>query len=195
MSVLGIILARKNSKRLPGKNTKLLNNKPLIEYTIDAAIQSGIIDTLVISTDDYKIADIMAGYYNEYEKPIMHYRQRPDYLCTDNAPSEESVLHAMDSVDKHDYVILLQPTSPLRQGCDITGSFNAMIDYGWNGIATFNGKNGKLNGAVYIDEWDALYNKRQFTRNRRYYMPEERSIDIDTIDDFNRAERILNGEM
>jgi CMP-N-acetylneuraminic acid synthetase len=192
--ILGIILARKNSKRLPGKNTRLLNGKPLISYTIESAINSGIIDTLIVSTDDLSIADIMAEYYNEYEKPIMHFRKRPDYLATDTAPSEECILHAMDTVGKHDYVCLLQATSPLRTGDDIRDAFETMIGYGWNGIASRNGNTDVHNGAIFIDEWDKLYNTRQLTRNRRYYMPSNRSVDIDTIDDFNRAEKLLRSK-
>jgi CMP-N-acetylneuraminic acid synthetase len=148
---------------------------------------------LVVSTDDYKIADIMASYYNEYEKPTMHYLQRPDYLATDNAPSEECILHAMDSVGKHDYVMLLQPTSPLRTARDIQASYSTMKIYGWNGIATYNIDTDKQNGAIYITEWNTLYNTRQLLRNYRYNMPASRSIDIDTIDDFDKAESYLKG--
>jgi CMP-N-acetylneuraminic acid synthetase len=123
----------------------------------------------------------------------MRFIERPDYLATDTAPSEECILHAMDQVGYHDHVCLLQPTSPLRTGDDIKGAYRLMNEYGWGGIASYNCNTDKLNGAIYITQWESLYKTRELIRNYRYYMPSNRSIDIDTIDDFNRAENYLKG--
>lgn len=190
MKILGVILARAGSKRLPNKNTKLLNGKPLIEYTIDAAIESGVIDTLVVSTDDEKVKDI-ARFKKNYHLFNIITINRPDYLATDNASSEECILHAMDQVEKHDYVILLQPTSPLRTAEDIQTAYETMTSYGHAGIASYNSKTDKENGAFWIVEWNHLYYQRKLIRNYRYYMSEEKSIDIDTELDFKIAEMLL----
>lgn len=188
MKILGVILARKGSKRLPDKNTKLLNGKPLIEYTIDAALESGVIDTLVVSTDDNLIKNIIISqpkYKNVY---II---DRPKYLATDNAPSEECILHVMDHYAPHDYVMLLQPTSPLRTAVDIKCSVKYMKDFCQWGVLTYNERTKKPNGNIYITRWDYLYNNRKLVRDEFYYQSEKDSIDIDTELDFKIAEMLL----
>jgi CMP-N-acetylneuraminic acid synthetase len=199
MSILGIILARAGSKRLPGKNTKILCGKPLIEYTIDAAIESGVIDTLVVSTDDEKVKEAC---YNKYgfvknhvclgkgERLII---ERPDYLATDNAPSEEAILHAMDQVEKHDYVMLLQATSPLRTSKDIQLFETSYKIHMADDMASFNKRTGELNGAIYMIAWDKLYGRRKLCNHGHdlFEMPEERSIDVDTELDFKIAEMLI----
>lgn len=111
-NILAIIPARGGSKRLPKKNVRNLSGQPLISWTIDAAKQSKYIDRLIVSTDDDEIAKIS----NEYgaDVPFM----RPQELSTDTAMSIDVVNHALKYMfgnkEKFDYVMLLQPTSPLR---------------------------------------------------------------------------------
>lgn len=112
-SILAIIAARGSSKRLPGKNTKILGEKPLIAWTIQAAICSKYIDRIIVTTDSEKIANVSKEWYAEV--PFM----RPDYLAKDMTTTEEVVLHALCWVKNneslsYDYFVLLQPTSPLR---------------------------------------------------------------------------------
>jgi CMP-N-acetylneuraminic acid synthetase len=201
MTILGVILARAGSKRLPNKNTKLLNGKPLIEYTIDAALESGVIDTLVVSTDCDDIEKIAYYKYNFIYLNAMElcpYKDRsgiekiiiprPAYLATDNAPSEECILHVMDNVDKHDYVMLLQPTSPLRTPKDIQWFVKMGYDF------SANERTNKKNGAFYMTEWDKMYKTRKLDNYlipSIYYMPEQDSIDIDTQLDFDIAEMLI----
>lgn len=117
MKILGLIPARGGSKGVPGKNQKILGGKPLIVYTIDAALESAIIDTLIVSTDDKAIATISkdAG----AEVPFL----RPDELATDKSPSIDTVMHALYFYEEQniyfDAVCLLQPTNPLRRSKDI----------------------------------------------------------------------------
>jgi CMP-N,N'-diacetyllegionaminic acid synthase len=109
--LLAIIPARGGSKRLPRKNVLDLAGKPLIAWTIDAALQSKYIDRIVVSTDDQEIADVSKQYGADI--PFM----RPDKLATDGATSVDVVLHLLDQLEtdeEYDYIILLQPTSPLR---------------------------------------------------------------------------------
>lgn len=111
-NILAIIPARGGSKRLPKKNVRNLCGKPLISWTIDTARQSIYIDRLVVSTDDEETARLSQEFGAEV--PFI----RPSELSTDSAKSIDVVNHALkymsDSGAKFDYVMLLQPTSPLR---------------------------------------------------------------------------------
>lgn len=116
--VIAIIPARGSSKGLPGKNIKALCGKPLIVWTIQVALKSKFIDELVVSTDSQQIADIAraAG----ASVPFL----RPAELATDKAPTIDAVDHALDYFSSKkdqtfDYVVLLEPTSPLREDDDI----------------------------------------------------------------------------
>ncbi len=105
---LAIIPARGGSKRLPRKNVLDLAGKPLIAWTIDAAKNSKYLDKIIVSTDDHEITDISEQFGAEV-------LIRPDELASDAAGSVGVVIHAINAQDKnYDYVILLQPTSPLR---------------------------------------------------------------------------------
>lgn len=111
--ILALIPARGGSKRLPGKNTKLINGKPLIAWTIEAAKNSKYIDTVVVSTEDNTIAKISANCGATI--PFI----RPKELATDNASTKSVIEHCLNHLksaeDNYDVFILLQPTSPLRE--------------------------------------------------------------------------------
>lgn len=116
-TVLAVIPARGGSKGLPRKNIKLLGGRPLIAWTIEAALECGYIDRVVVSTEDEEIADVAKRWGAEV--PFM----RPAQLATDEAKGMEVLLHAMGWLEAHqerfDLVLLLQPTSPLRSAEDI----------------------------------------------------------------------------
>lgn len=124
--VLAIIPARGGSKRLPGKNILDLNGKPLIAWTIEAAKNAKYIDKVIVSTDDKKITEISEKYGAEV--PFM----RPNALSSDTASSIGVILHAINFFKekeiKFDYIVLLQPTSPLRTEEDINGAFDLLND-------------------------------------------------------------------
>ena len=113
MNVLAIIPARGGSKRLPGKNIRPLGGVPLIGWTINAAIESGVFRTVLVSTDDEEIAEVSRSF------GALVPWLRPETLSTDTASSIDVVLHALGQVEKEsgvrcDYAVLLQPTSPFR---------------------------------------------------------------------------------
>jgi CMP-N-acetylneuraminic acid synthetase len=120
--LLAIIPARGGSKRLPKKNILNLVNKPLIVWTIEAALDSKYIDKVIVSTDDKDIADISEQYGATI--PFI----RPSKLATDETPSIDVILHAADFFKKndYDYVVLLQPTSPLRTSKHIDESIELL---------------------------------------------------------------------
>jgi CMP-N,N'-diacetyllegionaminic acid synthase len=125
--VLAVIPARGGSKGIPNKNIININNKPLINFSIETALKSKFIDDLVVSTDSIKIAKIAekAG----AKVPFL----RPKKLATDKAISLPVILHALEFMEKsnninYDIIIMLQPTTPLRETKDIDQCLSTLID-------------------------------------------------------------------
>lgn len=113
-SVIAIITARGGSKGLPGKNTMVVGEKPLIAWTIEAAQNTQLVDRLILSSDDNEIISIANQF--SCESPF----KRPDELATDEASIYDVIIHALDAIEEsYDFVVLLQPTSPLRTAEDI----------------------------------------------------------------------------
>jgi CMP-N-acetylneuraminic acid synthetase len=112
MKILGLIPARGGSKGVPRKNIKLLNGKPLIQYTIDAAKKSKYLSRIIVSTDDLEIAEISRKL--GIEVPFM----RPKELSNDNTPTLDVIIHTISYFNSigntFDGVCLLQPTCPFR---------------------------------------------------------------------------------
>lgn len=116
---IALIPARGGSKGLPGKNIRPLMGKPMIAYTIEAALACPLIDAVYVSTDDTTIADVARQYGAQV--PFM----RPPELATDTASSQDAVVHFMDwFITTHGEpahtLVLLQPTSPGRSVIDVT---------------------------------------------------------------------------
>lgn len=119
---IALIPARGGSKRLPDKNIKVLNGKPLIAWTILAAKESSLFDEVIVSTDSENIASIAKKYGANV--PFI----RPQSLSDDTATTAEVVRHAVDFIQQAgkvsvDTVCLLQPTSPLRTATHIKEAF------------------------------------------------------------------------
>ena len=104
---LAIIPARGGSKRLPGKNILDLAGKPLIVWSIEAGLKSKYIDKTIVTSDNDEILAIA-------KKLESHTIKRPSELASDTATSFDAIKHTIENVQKYDYIILLQPTSPLR---------------------------------------------------------------------------------
>mgnify|MGYP001392855038 FL=1 len=124
--LLALITARGGSKRLPKKNILKLADKPLIAWTIEASLKSPYIDEVIVSTDDVEIAEISRSYGADV--PFI----RPPELATENASSIDVLKHAvltLKNLDRHfDYLILLQPTSPLRKATHINEAIQMYVD-------------------------------------------------------------------
>lgn len=105
---LALIPARGGSKGIPRKNIRPIAGKPLIAWTIEAALAAQGVGRVVVSTEDEEIAAIARKWGAEV--PFL----RPDSLATDDAPGIAPVIHAIEALPGHDDLILLQPTSPLR---------------------------------------------------------------------------------
>ena len=114
-NVLAITLARGGSKSIYKKNIALLKNKPLISYTINAALDSKYIDEYIISTDDKEIADVAESLGATI--PFL----RPENLSSDTASSADALIHAVNAYEeitkkKYDYIIELMCTNPFKSG-------------------------------------------------------------------------------
>lgn len=227
MKIMAIIPARSGSKGLPGKNIKLLGNKPLIGWSTERARASKYIDEVIVSTDDEEIARIAREFGGSV--PSL----RPVALAQDDTPMIDVVAHVLSETEKSkgylpDFVVLLQPTSPLRTLADVDAAIemlitnktaNAVVSVTvasespyWMKTLTSEGfveeflRNKKiynqrqdvptvyrLNGAIYVCKTRILLKSRSFCPGNTlgYIMPEERSVDIDSIIDFKLAELMI----
>lgn len=124
---LAIIPARGGSKGLPGKNIKELCGKPLIAWSIETALKSKYLDEVMVTTDYQDIADISLQYGANV--PFL----RPKKLSGDTATSFDAMKHTIEYYKKElnkefDYVVLLEPTSPLRESRDIDNMIKKLAE-------------------------------------------------------------------
>lgn len=209
MKVLGIITARGGSKRIPGKNLAELGGRPLIAWTIGAALAS--CDRVIVTTDDMQTAS--AAYAGGVHAVI----NRPPELCGDDVPSLPVVRHAAETqkdITLFDIVALLQPTSPFRLPGDVTAAvelFQQRRALAVVSVVPFVNQNALFsvahdtdrmrpwsepgtiftpNGAIYLIDTGHLLNGGDWyppTGAYGYVMPPERSLDIDTHSDLDAA--------
>jgi len=126
-SFLGIITARGGSKGLPGKNIRVMNGKKLIEWTVEAAKKSSYLDTVMVTTDSVQIGNVAKE--SGAEVPFM----RPSELAGDTVSSFDTIKHTIDFYEdklgkSYDYVVLLEPTSPLRESVDIDRAIEQLFE-------------------------------------------------------------------
>lgn len=133
MNVLGVIPARGGSKGVPRKNLRIVAGRPLLAWSIDAG-RCRTIDRLVVSTEDPEIADAAI----EMGAEIL---QRPAELATDEALSDPVLIHAVETLEgrggyRPDYVVLLQPTVPVRRRGLVDDCVERLIDTGSDCLLT-----------------------------------------------------------
>lgn len=213
---LALITARGGSKGLPRKNVLPAAGKPLIAWTVHAALAATTVGRVVLSSDDDEIIEAAAT--AGCDIPF----RRPPELATDEASSMDVVFHALQELPDYEFVVLLQPTSPLRTGADIDAAFKLMLDHRapacvsvtdvdqspyWMYEVTENDRLRSLfgqsptmnrrqdlppvftlNGAIYIAKVEWLLQSRSFLgpETIAYKMPRSKSIDIDDAIDFQR---------
>ena len=217
---LAIIPARGGSKRLPRKNLLDLCGKPLIAWSIEAALKSKYISKVIVSSDDEEILNIAKEYKADFIK-------RPDELASDTATTFDALKHTLENVGKYDYVVLLQPTSPLRSEKHIDEAIELLEEKSADAIisvcetehsplwcntlpqdssmSTFLRdevlnkrsqdlpKYYRLNGAIYICKTEKLLENKGFFIKENIYaykMDKKNSVDIDEEIDFIIAREI-----
>lgn len=220
-TVLAVVPARGGSKGIPKKNVKLIAGKPLIAWTIEAALKSKYIDRVIVSTDCEEIATVAREHGADV--PFM----RPSELAQDETSGVAVVAHAAQTVGDAKIVVLLQPTSPLRNLSDIDASIELFAKNNdapvvsvtearespqW--MFTINAERlaraadaskplpstrqelptyFTLNGAIYISTAERIIEQESYLTPETvpYEMPIERSVDIDDPFDFFVAEKLL----
>lgn len=132
--VLAIVPARSGSKGVPGKNVRPLAGRTLLDYVAAAARGSGVIDRIVLSTDDEAIAE--AGRGAGLEVPFL----RPPDLARDETPMLPVLQHAVAQLEKDgwtaEFVVLLQPTSPLRTAAHVRDAVTLLRESGADSVVT-----------------------------------------------------------
>ena len=119
--ILAIIPARAGSKGIKNKNVRLVDGKPLINYTIETAIKSNLVTDIVVSSDSIEVLEIA----RKYQQVIIH--KRNTQLASDKSPIIDTIIDVINFLESEfKYVILLQPTSPLRTGNEIDNAINLM---------------------------------------------------------------------
>ncbi len=126
---LAVIPARGGSKRLPRKNVLDLNGKPLIAHSIEAALRSKYIDAVVVSSDDSEILEVS----QKFGALVL---KRPDALATDTSSTFDAIEHTVENYKEYDYIVLLQPTSPLRTTVHINEAIELLVAKGADAIVS-----------------------------------------------------------
>ena len=126
MKWCAIIPARKGSKGIPGKNKVLVKNRELIRYTFEAALGSRKLEQIILSTDDQDLISLVKRDYPLIRVPFL----RPAELASDSSKSVDVVLHALGYIEPvPEYIVLLQPTAPLRTSLDIDDAISRLEEH------------------------------------------------------------------
>ncbi len=166
--MIAFIPARAGSKGLPGKNIRLLNGKPLIAYSIEAALKSQAVSRVIVSTDCEEIANIAVGFGAEI--PFI----RPHHLSSDSAKSIDVFKYTVDRLEREEQItipnfMVLQPTSPLRKAIHIDEAARLFIDSNADSVISFCREDHPIFWHKYIDDAGKLEDifKGEFLRNRQ----------------------------
>ena len=227
--VLALIPARGGSKGVPRKNIRLLGGKPLVAHSCECARDSRYVARIVLSTDCPEIAE--AGRKAGADVPFM----RPESLAQDQSPTLGVIEHALTWLRDHEsyrpeIIVLLQPTTPLRQAADVDQALERLLDRkadsvvsvcrvashyhpewqftqeeGW--LRTMRGESPAAvptrrqllnptyirNGAIYAFRESVVWSTKSIYGERclAFEMPSDRSINIDSIEDWQAAEAAL----
>jgi CMP-N,N'-diacetyllegionaminic acid synthase len=132
--ILGLIPARGGSKGVPRKNIRLVAGKPLIAYSIEAALQSRCLNPVIVSTDDEEIAQVSSSFGAEI-------LMRPPELAGDETPMIAVVRHVIEQLEQQrrmqiDYCVLLQPTAPMRTAQDIQATVDILKNTGADSVVS-----------------------------------------------------------
>ncbi len=218
--VICVIPARGGSKSIPKKNIRLINNRPLIFYTIETAINSKIFDYIIVSSD----SDEILNKCKKYKDIILV--QRPDFLSTDESKTEEALIHVCKQIDLKynfipDIIFTLEPTSPLRSVKTIRDTLEIFNKTDADSVIGVTGnrdcighiKDGKFfhleknqprrrqerktlyieNSTIYATRYDILKKNNSILGDKLYpiLIPKIESFDINDEEDFYIAESLI----
>ncbi|WP_077651685.1 cytidylyltransferase domain-containing protein [Salinivibrio kushneri] len=219
MKSIAIIPARSGSKGIPGKNHKMLHGKPLVAYTLEAAICSDV-DDILVTTD----CDIVTEIATSYGVGVV---RRPSELAGDSSSTLSALQHALEQTSDHyDAVVTLQPTSPLREADDINRSLElffstpgadslvSVVEVPHNfhpqKIMRYNGQflvgdndvvrrqeidplYARNGAAIYITKYERIQDFVFGGNVIPFFMNKLKSLDIDDAEDWELASLLLKG--
>lgn len=176
-NVIAVIPARKGSKRCVNKNFRMFCGKPLITWTIEAALKSRYINKIIISTD----LDTC-----KYANPLVEIDRRPNWLATDKTTTD-AVIHDLRERGKLDgLIVLLQPTSPLRTVMLIDEAIERFLTTGRT-VISVNAYTYEPNGVIYVYKTENIYDGPFFIIE----MSGPEGMDIDYEYQFKIAESLM----
>ena len=224
MNILSIIPARGGSKGIRSKNLKIINQKPLLDYSVIASLQSKWINKTIVSTDDHKIL-------RRAKKLGAEVIERPKKISTDSASIELAIEHCLKYIKKNDnyvpeIIVLLQNTSPLRTSNHIDSALTSFFKNKYDSLLSgYNShhfiwkRNNKTitpvnynpkkrpnrqkfnnqfieNGAIYITKYELFKTSKCRISGRvgLYEMPQELSLDIDTKNDLSKVRKFMKNK-
>ena len=129
MDVLALIPARGGSKGIPRKNLAPLAGRPLLAWTLDAALQSRIVTRAVVSTEDDETAEVARSLGADV-------LARPPELAADDTPMQPVILHALEELGAPEVLVLLQPTSPLRRAEHVDEAVELLLSSGADSVVS-----------------------------------------------------------
>lgn len=220
MEIISIIPARGGSKGIPLKNLKIICGKPMLDYTVNASLNSKLIKTTFVSSDHAKIIQ-------RAKKLGAEVINRPKQFARDTSTTESTMIHCIERLEKKGYkpdiIILLQNTSPLRTTKHIDEAINIFLKGKYDSLLSGylshhfiwefekqkatpinynpkkrprrqNFKNQFIeNGAIYITKYSNFVKSKSRISGKIgfYEMSEKTSLDIDTFQDLKKAKKIL----
>lgn len=190
--IIAVIPARSGSKRLKDKNKKAFCGKPLINWTIDLALQMEFFNKVIVTTDDQGILNMCKVIWNYRNVQVV---ERPKSLAQNDTEIWEVINHLFikGHIPDKCIIVLLQPTSPLRNASDIHKAVLMFLrtKEGVIPITKIDNMNYKRCGTVFVDWYNLVHNYQGFREGQFILIPPERAIDIDTLEDFQKAEKIM----
>lgn len=188
---IAFVPARAGSRRLPGKNLRVLAGQPLIVHSVNAAIRCPEVAATVVSTDGEEIEKVAT------HAGAVSLGLRPAALATDHITTLDVLRFELPRIEaafgEFDGLVLLQPTSPLRTAEDVTRAIEEFELSGADTLTSVDENSGEENGAIFILNRLVLKSGRFYGDSiLEFRMDSQVSIDIDHMEDFVRAERAFN---
>jgi N-acylneuraminate cytidylyltransferase len=166
---VAIITARGGSKRIPRKNIKEFNGKPIIAYSIEAALSSGIFDTVMVSTDDEEIAAVARQYCAEV--PFMRSAKSSD----DYATTADVIREVLESYNQQnqsfEYACCIYPTAPFVTGEKLSKAFNSLIETGADSVIPITKFSFPIWRSFKMEDRKLSYNWPEFAPKRSQDLP------------------------
>jgi len=183
-----LIPARGGSQRIPGKNIKDFHGKPIIAYSIETALESKLFDRVIVSSDDSETWRIG-------EESGATFLRRETEFAADEVGTQEVAQHELKDLetilgDIGEYACVIYPCSPLLEAEDLIDGFMRLKETGVDYVYSTDRK-GIDCGNFYFGKTEAFIEGRPLDRSSlKFYIPKNRAIDINTEDDWERAEQM-----